>query len=126
LAGSWLSKTVASKADPILLEPMMKVEVETPEDYMGDIMGDIKLVVAVWCKVWMTTLLAVRAIKAEVPLQKCLVMRLAAFDVSRPCNILDGIQICYSTKLKAISKFQSAEKRRRVITNKLRKTKCSS
>ena len=29
------------KADPILLEPMMAVEVETPEDYMGDIMGDL-------------------------------------------------------------------------------------
>jgi elongation factor G len=29
------------KADPILLEPMMSVEVETPEDYMGDVMGDL-------------------------------------------------------------------------------------
>ncbi|MDO9365634.1 MAG: elongation factor G [Methylotenera sp.] len=29
------------KADPILLEPMMSVEIETPEDYMGDIMGDL-------------------------------------------------------------------------------------
>jgi elongation factor G len=29
------------KADPVLLEPMMAVEVETPEDYMGDIMGDL-------------------------------------------------------------------------------------
>jgi elongation factor G len=29
------------KADPILLEPMMAVEVETPEDYMGDVMGDL-------------------------------------------------------------------------------------
>jgi len=28
-------------ADPVLLEPIMKVEVETPEDYMGDIMGDL-------------------------------------------------------------------------------------
>mgnify|MGYP003532401504 FL=1 len=28
-------------ADPALLEPIMKVEVETPEDYMGDIMGDL-------------------------------------------------------------------------------------
>src|SRR5690606_19616076 len=30
-----------SKASPVLLEPMMKVEVETPEDYMGDVMGDL-------------------------------------------------------------------------------------
>lgn len=29
------------KADPVLLEPMMAVEVETPEDYMGDVMGDL-------------------------------------------------------------------------------------
>jgi elongation factor G len=29
------------KANPVLLEPMMSVEVETPEDYMGDVMGDL-------------------------------------------------------------------------------------
>jgi elongation factor G len=29
------------KADPVLLEPMMAVEVETPEEYMGDVMGDL-------------------------------------------------------------------------------------
>jgi elongation factor G len=29
------------KANPVLLEPMMAVEVETPEDYMGDVMGDL-------------------------------------------------------------------------------------
>jgi len=29
------------KADPVLLEPMMKVEVVTPEDYVGDVMGDV-------------------------------------------------------------------------------------
>jgi len=31
----------ALKADPVLLEPIMKVEVVTPEDYMGDVMGDL-------------------------------------------------------------------------------------
>ena len=30
-----------SKANPVLLEPMMKVEVVTPEDYMGDVIGDL-------------------------------------------------------------------------------------
>lgn len=30
-----------AKADPVLLEPMMKVEVDTPDDYMGDVMGDL-------------------------------------------------------------------------------------
>ncbi len=29
------------KADPVLLEPIMAVEIETPEDYMGDVMGDL-------------------------------------------------------------------------------------
>lgn len=29
------------KAKPILLEPIMKVEIETPEDYMGDVIGDL-------------------------------------------------------------------------------------
>ena len=30
-----------AKADPCLLEPIMKVEVETPDEYMGDVMGDL-------------------------------------------------------------------------------------
>ena len=34
-------KEGAKKADPALLEPVMKVEVVTPEDYMGDIIGDL-------------------------------------------------------------------------------------
>ena len=41
IAGSMAFREAASKADPVLLEPMMKVEVVTPEDYMGDVMGDL-------------------------------------------------------------------------------------
>ncbi|PKM22471.1 MAG: elongation factor G [Gammaproteobacteria bacterium HGW-Gammaproteobacteria-14] len=41
MAGSMGVKEGARKASPVILEPMMKVEVETPEDYMGDIMGDM-------------------------------------------------------------------------------------
>ena len=41
LAGSMATKDGASKASPILLEPMMDVEVVTPEDYMGDVVGDL-------------------------------------------------------------------------------------
>jgi len=41
MAGSMAFRQGFMKADPILLEPIMKVEVETPEDYMGDIMGDL-------------------------------------------------------------------------------------
>ncbi|MCB5205699.1 elongation factor G [Methylovorus mays] len=41
MAASIAFKDGMRKADPILLEPMMAVEVETPEDYMGDVMGDL-------------------------------------------------------------------------------------
>jgi elongation factor G len=41
IAGSMVLKEAVRKADPVLLEPMMAVEVRTPEDYMGDVIGDI-------------------------------------------------------------------------------------
>ena len=41
IAGSMGFKEGAQKADPALLEPVMKVEVVTPEDYMGDVVGDL-------------------------------------------------------------------------------------
>ncbi|KDN12289.1 Translation elongation factor G [Snodgrassella communis] len=41
LAGSMAFKDGMRKASPVLLEPIMAVEVETPEDYMGDVMGDL-------------------------------------------------------------------------------------
>jgi len=41
LAGSMAFKEAVKKADPVILEPMMKVEIETPEEYMGDVIGDI-------------------------------------------------------------------------------------
>lgn len=41
IAGSMAFRDGAGSADPVLLEPIMKVEVVTPEDYMGDVMGDL-------------------------------------------------------------------------------------
>lgn len=41
LAGSFAFKEGAQKARPVVLEPIMQVEVVTPEDYMGDVMGDL-------------------------------------------------------------------------------------
>jgi elongation factor G len=41
LAGSMALREGAQEADPVLLEPLMKVEVVTPENYMGDVMGDL-------------------------------------------------------------------------------------
>ncbi len=41
IAGSMAIKEAVSKANPVILEPMMKVEVEVPEDYIGNIIGDL-------------------------------------------------------------------------------------
>ena len=41
IAGSMAFKEAMQKASPVLLEPIMRVEVTTPEDYMGDVIGDI-------------------------------------------------------------------------------------
>jgi len=41
MAGSMAFKEAMRKASPVILEPMMAVEVETPEDYMGNVMGDL-------------------------------------------------------------------------------------
>ena len=43
IAGTMAFKEAARKAKPVLLEPIMAVEVVTPEDYMGDVMGDLSL-----------------------------------------------------------------------------------
>jgi len=54
------------KASPALLEPMMAVEVETPEDYMGDVMGDLNRRRGIIQG--MDDVAGIKAIKAEVPL----------------------------------------------------------
>jgi elongation factor G len=41
IAGSMAYKEAARKANPVLLEPIMAVEVRTPEEYMGDVIGDL-------------------------------------------------------------------------------------
>ncbi len=41
IAGSMAFKDAMSKADPVILEPIMKVNVTIPEEYMGDVMGDL-------------------------------------------------------------------------------------
>ncbi|WP_238582763.1 hypothetical protein, partial [Pseudomonas aeruginosa] len=41
IAASMATKHLSQKGGAVLLEPVMKVEVVTPEDYMGDVMGDL-------------------------------------------------------------------------------------
>jgi elongation factor G len=66
IAGSMCFKEGARKAKPVLLEPMMKVEVITPEEYMGDVMGDLNSRRGI--VQGMDDTPAGRQIKAEVPL----------------------------------------------------------
>ena len=47
IAASMALKNAASKCNPVILEPIMKVEVVIPEEYLGDIMGKLHLVVVV-------------------------------------------------------------------------------
>ena len=41
IAGSMAFKEAMKKADPVLMEPIMKVDVMVPEEYMGDVIGDL-------------------------------------------------------------------------------------
>ncbi len=68
IAGSMCFKDAAKLARPVLLEPMMKVEVVTPEEYMGDIMGDLNSRRGI--VQGMEDSPAGKLIKAEVPLSE--------------------------------------------------------
>src|SRR3546814_10788128 len=61
-------KDGCAKANPVILEPIMGVEVETPEDYMGDVMGDLNrrrgLILG------MDDNFGAKVIRAEVPLSE--------------------------------------------------------
>jgi elongation factor G len=66
IAGSICFKEGAKRAKPVLLEPIMKVEVVTPEDYMGDVIGDLNSRRGI--VQGMEDAPAGRVIRAEVPL----------------------------------------------------------
>lgn len=66
IAGSMAFREGASKAKPVLLEPIMKVEAITPEEYMGDVMGDLNRRRGI--VQGMDDVFAGKAIRAEVPL----------------------------------------------------------
>jgi elongation factor G len=85
MAASMGFKDGMRKADPILLEPMMAVEVETPEDYMGDVMGDLSSRRGMIQG--MDDSATGKVIRAEVPLAEMFGYSTAdAFIVSRSCK----------------------------------------
>ncbi|MGH8561055.1 MAG: elongation factor G, partial [Nevskiales bacterium] len=68
IAGSMAFKEGVMKASPVLLEPIMFVEVETPEDFMGDVMGDLNRRRGIIQG--MDDLAAGKVVRAEVPLSE--------------------------------------------------------
>jgi len=68
IAGSMCFREGAANASPVLLEPIMKIEIITPEDYMGDVMGDLNRRRGV--VQGMDDCPAGRQVKAEVPLSE--------------------------------------------------------
>ena len=66
IAGSMAFKEGMRKADPVLMEPIMKVEVSTPEDYLGDVIGNINS--RRGNLMGMETVAGNQEIRAEVPL----------------------------------------------------------
>ena len=71
LRTGWLhgiQKEAMRRAGPVILEPMMAVEVETPEDYMGDVMGDLNRRRGIIVQGMDDDGIGGKKIKAEVPL----------------------------------------------------------
>jgi elongation factor G len=68
IAGSMGFKEGVLKANPVILEPIMAVEVETPEDYMGDVMGDLNRRRGVI--LGMDDNFGAKLVRAEVPLSE--------------------------------------------------------
>lgn len=96
IAGSMCFKEGCRKANPSLLEPIMGVEVETPEEYMGDVMGDLNRRRGV--VLGMDDNAGVKVLKAEVPLAEM-------FGYSTSLRSLSQGRATYSMEFK---KYQEA------------------
>ncbi|CAI8907309.1 elongation factor G [Methylocaldum szegediense] len=96
IAASMCFKEGARKANPVLLEPIMSVEVETPEDYMGDIVGDLNrrrgMILG------MEDNAGIKVLRAEVPLAEM-------FGYSTTLRSLSQGRATYSMEFK---KYQEA------------------
>ena len=96
IAGSLAFKEGARSASPVMLEPIMAVEVETPEDYMGDVVGDLSRRRGVVLGVDDNA--GVKVLKAEVPLAEM-------FGYSTTLRSLSQGRATYSMEFK---KYQEA------------------
>jgi elongation factor G len=96
IAGSMGFKEGVQKANPVILEPIMAVEVETPEDYMGDVMGDLNRRRGII--LGMDDNAGVKILKAEVPLAEM-------FQYSTTLRSMSQGRATYSMEFK---KYQDA------------------
>ena len=104
MAASMAFKDGCRKASPVILEPMMAVEVETPEDYMGDVMGDLSSRRGMIQGMDDIAGGGGKIIRAEVPLSEMFGYSTSLRSADpRSCNVHDGIQAL----------LRSAEKRDR-------------
>ena len=74
IAGSMAFKEAMRKGDAVLLEPIMKVTVITPDDYLGDVIGDLNSRRGQIRGVWMQDM-AYSRLNSFVPLSRCSVMQ---------------------------------------------------
>ncbi len=92
MAGIFALKDAAKKAGPILLEPIMKVECTTPEEYQGDLLGDLNRrrgkIVSIEAKNNATSLHARRAVGRDVRLRHG-----DSFAVQGAGGVLDGTEV---------------------------------
>lgn len=102
IAGSMCFKEGARKANPVLLEPIMSVEVETPEDYMGDIVGDLNRRRGV--VLGMEDNAGIKILKAEVPLAEM-------FGYSTTVRSLSQGRATYSMEFKKYQKLRQMLRR---------------
>ena len=91
IAGSMVLKAAARKAQPVLLEPMLAVEVTTPEDNMGDVIGDLNSrrghIQA------MEERGGLRVVKALVPLSEMFGYVATCVEDPRPGELLDAVRL---------------------------------
>jgi elongation factor G len=84
LAAIFAFKDACQKARPVLLEPIMKVEITTPEEYMGNIIGDLSSKRGQVEE--MSDRTNIKAVKAKVPLAEMWLCDVAPLDVPGPSN----------------------------------------